>query len=261
MGRRDPSPPHTPCVELGGSGAAVPPRPMPGLAGSSALPAPSQFPKGGGKHEGSLAPTVLDASPKGFRVSPLGRQPSSRPLACPAQPSSPSLARDGPQSPVSLPDLLGPSVPAFCAAPQCIPFVGMMLLALHKMLSQVGSGRILRAVCSGECQFLGWGPGAGAGWVFMPPCDLKSNMVGVSPKQGQALLIPNCRHCVEGAGEARDVSVGRMQRCCMEELLGPFLWLLFPCLPLVLKSLPERASMWEGEGRGYSEKFWRGRSG
>ncbi|XP_072703741.1 maestro heat-like repeat-containing protein family member 2B [Ciconia boyciana] len=33
-------------------------------------------------------------------------------------------------------------------APQCIPFVGMTLLALRGMLSRVGSGRILRAVCS-----------------------------------------------------------------------------------------------------------------
>ncbi|NXW11349.1 MRO2A protein, partial [Fregetta grallaria] len=31
---------------------------------------------------------------------------------------------------------------------RCIPFVGMTLLALRAMLSQVGSGRILRAVCS-----------------------------------------------------------------------------------------------------------------
>ncbi|OPJ87000.1 hypothetical protein AV530_006208 [Patagioenas fasciata monilis] len=33
-------------------------------------------------------------------------------------------------------------------APRCIPFVGMTLLALHKMLSQVGSGQILRTVCN-----------------------------------------------------------------------------------------------------------------
>jgi len=46
---------------------------------------------------------------------------------------------------------LGPSVPAFSAALQCIPFVGMTLLALRAMLSQVGSGRILRTFCSGEC--------------------------------------------------------------------------------------------------------------
>lgn len=67
--------------------------------------------------------------------------------------------------------------------------------------------------------------------------------------QSKALLIPNCCRCVEGVGEARDVSVGRTQQCCMEELLGPFLWLLFPCFPLGLKSLPERASMWEGASR------------
>ena len=54
-------------------------------------------------------------------------------------------------------------VPAFSAALRCIPFVGMTLRALRAMLSRVRSGRILRAVCSGECRLLGRGP-RGGGW-------------------------------------------------------------------------------------------------
>lgn len=94
--------------------------------------------------------------PKG--LPPWGRQPVPRPPACPAWPSSPSPGRDGPQCPVSLTDPLGPSVPASSAALRCIPYVGMTLLALRAVLTQVGSGEVLRAVCSGECRLLGWGP-------------------------------------------------------------------------------------------------------
>ena len=57
---------------------------------------------------------------------------------------------------------------------------------------------------------------------MMPPCDLRGNRVGVSLQQGQALVIPNCCEYVEGAGEAWEVSVGRMRQHCMEELPGPF---------------------------------------
>ena len=145
----------------------MPPCSVPGPAGSSALPARSRFLKGGNPLETNpWGPCPALSSPFPQRASlcpPWGKQPSPHPLACPAWPSSPSLARDRRQSPMSLTDPLGPSVPGFSAAPQCIPFVGMTLLALRGMLSRVGSGRILRAVCSGECRLLGRGP-RGRGW-------------------------------------------------------------------------------------------------
>ena len=46
--------------------------------------------------------------------------------------------------------------------------------------------------------------------------------MGVSLQRGQALAIPNCCEYVEGAGEAWEVSVGRMRQRCTEELPGPF---------------------------------------
>ncbi|KAK4805872.1 hypothetical protein QYF61_025758 [Mycteria americana] len=53
---------------------------------------------------------------------------------------------------------------------RCIPFVGMTLLALRTALSQVGSGRVLRAACSGECRTLSRGPGGRGGVRDGPRC-------------------------------------------------------------------------------------------
>ena len=46
--------------------------------------------------------------------------------------------------------------------------------------------------------------------------------MGVSLQRGQTSAISNYCEYVEGAGEAWEVSVGRMQQRCMEELPGPF---------------------------------------
>ncbi|KAM9610623.1 uncharacterized protein ACIBXB_022315 [Morphnus guianensis] len=51
---------------------------------------------------------------------------------------------------------------------RCIPFVGMTLLALRAVLTQVGSGEVLHAVCSGECRLLGWGPRGRGGLRCLP---------------------------------------------------------------------------------------------
>ncbi|XP_072731086.1 maestro heat-like repeat-containing protein family member 2B [Ciconia boyciana] len=55
---------------------------------------------------------------------------------------------------------------------RCIPFVGMTLLALRTMLSQVGSGRILRAVCSVLEQ---WSKGVNTYFCNREQCPLPHN--------------------------------------------------------------------------------------
>lgn len=64
---------------------------------------------------------------------------------------------------MSLTEALSPSAPDFSAALWCIPFVGMTMLALCTMLSQVGSGWILHAICSAESKLFGRDPW-GSGW-------------------------------------------------------------------------------------------------
>ena len=147
----------------------MPPFCVPGPARSFALtsliPVPEGWQHARDKPVGSLPHTVLPITPKSFPAPPLGKAalPVPSGTSCMALQPQPRQGQT-PQSPVPLTDPLGPAVPAFSAALQCIPFVGMTLLALRAVLSRVGSGRILCAVCSGECQLLGRGP-RGRGWA------------------------------------------------------------------------------------------------
>ena len=110
---------------------------------------------------GVSAPHCPPHFPKGLPCVPLGEgHPPHALWHVPHGPAAPALTGMDPSLLCLSVTLL---VPAFSAALRCIPFVGMTLLALRAMLSQVGSGRILRAVCSGECRLLSRGP-RGRGW-------------------------------------------------------------------------------------------------
>lgn len=179
------------CPELEGYGLAAPPcqAPLPGLglSGSSASQPQSWCSEGrnvsGTKPSGALPHTIITMPAKALPCSLSGKQEPS-PLsgaspipqislmsAWPCSTSPPSQhswpfcwavpLRAGPQPP---PTALADCVhalslcPALSAALRCIPFAGMTLLALRAVLSRVGSGRVRRAVCGGECRTLSCGP-------------------------------------------------------------------------------------------------------
>ncbi|XP_075287186.1 maestro heat-like repeat-containing protein family member 2B [Opisthocomus hoazin] len=116
---------------------------------------------------------------------------------------------------------------------QCIPFVGMTLLALRAMLSQVGSGRILRTFCSVVEQ---WSKGVTAYFCSREQCPF--------PRSREARLcrdiypvfryvVANLLHCEEE--EDKQAVLGAVTAMTVALLHGeqhgyhawePFLWLL-----------------------------------
>ena len=73
------------------------------------------------------------------------------------------------------------------AAPQCIPFVWLMLAGLRSVVGQVKSGQILRIACAGECWPHSRGPQDSP--CTSPCCRLSQAPFSLTPFFKKILLL------------------------------------------------------------------------